>query len=268
MLVHAAGQLGTGSDVAPLIRAADLQHAVVAAVQLGEVVALQQRVGEFGVGNALAIAIDTLLHRFLFDHGIHREVLADVAQEFQRAHAGEPVVVVGHDGRVGAFEIEEGRDLAANLVDPAGDDFGRVELALGSLETGVANHAGGTAHQRDRLVASLLEAFQDQHRHQMAQMQRIRRGVEAAIQRDRSLREHFIERVCIGGLGNQATRMQILQKGGLVHHDTLQIKRPAPCAPREHKPRILARKPARSTARHQRGFVGAGLGLRCSGASG
>jgi hypothetical protein len=89
--------------------AADLQHAAVALVEFGEVVALQQAVGELGVGNALVFAHQALLHRFLLDHGIDREVLADVAHEFEAVHAAEPVVVVGHHRRIGAFEGEEGR---------------------------------------------------------------------------------------------------------------------------------------------------------------
>jgi hypothetical protein len=45
-LVQAARQVGAGDDVAPLVGAADLQHAAVALVEFGEVVALQEAVGE------------------------------------------------------------------------------------------------------------------------------------------------------------------------------------------------------------------------------
>jgi hypothetical protein len=55
-------------------------------------------------------------------------------------------------------------DLAADLVDPGGDDVRCVQLALGGLEARVADHAGGAADQGDGLVAGFLEALEDEHR--------------------------------------------------------------------------------------------------------
>ena len=180
-LVEAAGEVDTRRDVAPLIRAADLQLAAIAFVQLGKVVALQQTVGKLGVGNALFVAADALLNRFLLDHGIDREVLADVAQELQCAHAAKPVVVIGHDRRIRTFEVEEGGYLTADFIDPAGDDVRCVELAFVGLETRVANHPGCAADECNWLVSGHLKALEQEHRHQMPEVQAVRRWVEAAI---------------------------------------------------------------------------------------
>ena len=112
-------------------------------------------------------------------------MLADIAQKIERAHAAEPVIVVGHDRRVRTVETEERRDLSTDVLNPAGDDFGRIQLALGRFETRIADHAGCAADQRNRLMSRLLEALQHQHRHQMSEMQTIRRRVEPTIQPDR-----------------------------------------------------------------------------------
>ena len=219
--MQAASQVGAGDDIAPLVGTADLQHAAVALVEFGEVVALQQAVGELGVGNALVFAGQALLYGFLLDHGVDREMLADVAQEFEAVHAAEPVVVVCHDGRVGAFKLEEGLDLLADVADPGGNHVRRVELAFGRLEARVADHAGGAADQGDRLVAGFLEALEDEHRHQMAEVQAVGRRVEAAIERYRFLSQQLVERLGVGDLGDQAALVQILDEGGLVHGKTL-----------------------------------------------
>ena len=260
----AARQVGAGDDIAPLVGTADLQHAAVTLVEFGEVVALQQAVGELGVGNALVFAGQALLHGFLLDHGIDREMLADVAHEFETVHAAEPVVIVGHDGRVATVELEEGLDLAANLVDPGGDDVRRIELALGGLEARVADHAGGAADQRDGLVAGFLEALEDEHRHEVAEVQAVRRRVEAAIERYRFLSQQFVERLGVGDLGDQAAILQILDEGGLVH--CVFSTRQAPGAPKFQLP-ILAEPTAdrtlpkafRTGLEHEKSFTISGL---------
>ena len=216
-LVQAAGEVGAGRDVAPLVRTTDLQHAVVASIEFRKVVTLQQAVRELGVRNALLVAVDALLYRFLLDHGVDREVLADVTQEIERTHRTKPVEVVGHDGRVGAVEVEKGGHLPANLVDPAGDDVGRVELAFGCLEAGVADHAGGAANQRDRCMPGLLETLEQQDRHQMAEMQAVGGRVEAAIERHRGFIQEFVQCGGIGDLGDEAAGVQVPEQGGLVH---------------------------------------------------
>ena len=103
-LVQTAGQVDTGSDVAPLVGTADFQNRAVAFVQFGKVVALQQGIGEFGEGNTHIVALDTLFDRFLVQHGVDGEMLADVAQEVEAVHAAEPVGIIGHNGRIVAIK--------------------------------------------------------------------------------------------------------------------------------------------------------------------
>ena len=132
----------------------------------------------------MVFAFDTLFHGFFGEHGVHGEVFTDVTQEVEAVHAAEPVGVVGHDGGVFAVEFQEGFELVADAFHPTGHGFGCVQAAFGGFEAGVANHAGGTAHQGNRGVACVLEAAQHQHGQQVADVQAVGGGVEAAIEGD------------------------------------------------------------------------------------
>ncbi|MNE74712.1 hypothetical protein D3C80_1708080 [compost metagenome] len=92
--MQTTGQVDTGGDVTPLIGAADLQRHAVQFIQTGKVITLQQVVREFGKGDALIVAVQTLFDRFLVDHLIDGEVLADVTQEGQHIHVAKPVIVI------------------------------------------------------------------------------------------------------------------------------------------------------------------------------
>ncbi len=190
ILMQTTGQIDTGGDVAPLIRTTNLQRHTVQLVQAGEVITLQQIIGELGKGDALIVTVQTLLHRFFVDHLVNREVLADITQEGQHVHAAKPVVVVGGDGAVAAaIEVEEWRHLLADLFNPFVDGFTGIKFTLCGFEARVANQAGCTTDQRHRLVAGILKTLQAEQRYQMAQMQAVSSGVKAAIERNWPLRQ-------------------------------------------------------------------------------
>ena len=182
--MQAAGQVDTGSDVTPLVGAADFQNRAVAFVQFGEVVALQQGVGELGEGNAHIVAPDALFDGFLVQHSVDGEMLADVAQEVEAVHFAEPVGVVRHNGGVFAFKAQKRFQLVADAFYPAGNGFGGIQAALHRFEAGVANHTGRAAHQSNRRMPRLLETSQSQYRQQVADMQAVGGRVEAAIEGD------------------------------------------------------------------------------------
>ena len=154
-----------GDDVAPLIRAADLQPAAVPPVQLHVVVGLQQHVAELGVGDALAL--EPAPDGVSVQHDVDRKVLADVAQEFDRAQLGRPGQVV-LDNRAGGriVEVDEPLQLPADAFGPVGDGVGGVESALAGVAR-VADHAGRSPGQHDRPVPGPLEPPHPQQRDQV-----------------------------------------------------------------------------------------------------
>ena len=86
-------EVGAAREVAPLVAAARLQHAVVLAVELEVVEALQDLVAELGVADA-RVGVEAGRDRVLLEHRADAVVLADVAQEVDRAEARRPVEVV------------------------------------------------------------------------------------------------------------------------------------------------------------------------------
>src|SRR5690606_27400272 len=174
LAVEPAGQVDATGDIAPRVAAADLEGAVVAAVELGKIVGLQQGVGELGEGNALPLPLDALLDGLLLDHGVDGKVLAHVAEEIEDGEFPGPVQIVHHQGGSGTpVEVDELVHLAAQALGPACDHLGSVELALLGLEAGVANQPGGATHQGDGPVASELEAAQGEQRYEAAYVQAV-----------------------------------------------------------------------------------------------
>ena len=164
-----AHQFGAGGEVAPLVGAARLQRAAVAAEQLEVVHALQHLVAELGVRDAL-VGVEAARDGVLGDHGAEPEVLAHVAQQLDRGHVLGPVEVVDHARGVVALEGHVRLDLRADALHPLVDEVHGVEHAV-ALILGVADEAGGAAHEQQRLVAGVLEPTHGEDLHEVADVQ-------------------------------------------------------------------------------------------------
>ena len=105
--VDAAPELHPVDDVAPLVRTAHLQAALMAARQLQEVVGLEDHVVEFEEAERL-FAVQTLFHAFEAEHPVDREVAAVITEKGDVFEFVQPVRVVDHDGVGRAIaEIQE-----------------------------------------------------------------------------------------------------------------------------------------------------------------
>ena len=105
--VHAAHEFGSGGDVAPLVATAHLQHAIVMFVQVVEIVALDELVGELGKRHTVAgFTTQTLLDRVLGHHIIHGNSLAYFTRKVDEREILHPVVVVHHNRREFARRIK------------------------------------------------------------------------------------------------------------------------------------------------------------------
>lgn len=208
-----ADQVGAGGDVAPLVGAADLQLAALLAPQPVEVVGLQQHVAELGVRQP-GFALEPRAHAVLRDHHVDREVLADLAQEVEVVERHGPVGVVHQFCRIRAVEVQQLRELGLDRRDVVFELFPGQQVALGRLAGGIADHPGGAAGQRQRLVAGELEAAQHQLAHQMPDVQAVRGRIEAAVERDRPLGEPLAQAVEIRAVGDQVA---VFEVGDQVH---------------------------------------------------
>jgi hypothetical protein len=152
-------QLDAVDDVAPLVGAAELELGLVPAVELQEVVGLQDHVVELEEGER-RLARKPLLHTLEGKHAVDREVPAVLAQKAEVLDAGEPVVVVHHE--CVRRPVTERDELLEDLRDPR-DVL--IDLLLGHQHArrvlaGRVAHLGRPAtYEHDRLVpASLVVA--------------------------------------------------------------------------------------------------------------
>ncbi len=197
---HAAAELDAVDDVAPLVRAAELEDAAVAAVQLGEVVGLQDHVVELEEGQ-LVLALEAQLDRIHRQHAVDGEVAADVAQEIDVVERRQPLGVVDHD-RVG-LALAEGDEVGEGLAQAllvGLDLLVGEELAHVVLAGRVADPGRAAAHERDRPVAGLLEPAQHHDRDEVADVKARRRAVESDIGGDRAPGGLGVEALGVGEL--------------------------------------------------------------------
>ena len=209
--VGAADQVDAGGDVPPLVGGAVLQRHAVVAVEVEEVHRLQQHVAELRVADP---GLEPPSHDVALEHPVHREVLADVAQEVDRGQARRPVVVVDDRGGVRAVEADERLDLPAYPLAPVLDRVERVQRPLRALLR-VTDHAGGAADQDVRRVAGQLQPTRGGELDEVAHVQARSGRVEADIEPHAPGREGLAQRAEVGRVGDQAAPHEVVEKGGV-----------------------------------------------------
>jgi hypothetical protein len=98
------------------------------------------------------------------------------------------------------------------------------QVALGRTPAGIADHAGGAACQRHRVMAGELKAPQRELAHEMADVEAVAGGVKAAIERDRSAGQTPAEAVEVGAVRDQIAPLEVFEK---VHGDPGRLSRRA-----------------------------------------
>ena len=187
---EAADEVGAGGDVAPLVGAADLEGAAVLFVEVVEVVALENLVGELREGHGVRLGVQALLDGILGEHGLHAEEGADLAQEGEDGVVLVPIIVVHHDGGVGgAVEVEEAREVLLDALEVLLELVDGEEVALGGAAGGVADHARGAADEGDDAVAGALELREGLDGDVVAGLEAGGGGVEADVEGLRLLEE-------------------------------------------------------------------------------
>ena len=100
-----------------------------------------------------------------------------------------------------------------------GDRFGREEGALGRLETGIADHAGRTARERDDAMPCAPKPAQHEEPDEVAEVEAVGGRVEADVkgERGRAGREEPFQFFAIGHVGDQSAPMEFRKDGGSGH---------------------------------------------------
>jgi hypothetical protein len=142
-------------------------------------------------------------------------MLADIAQHLDPVQFRQPRGVVEHDGvrctlAIAQHLCEHAADARLVGLDLR-DAADRAHLVLAG---GVTDHGGAAAHQRDRLVAGLLQPVQHHHGQEVADMQRWCGAVVPDIGGRLALGRERVQSLEVRALVNEAALLQHIQKIG------------------------------------------------------
>jgi hypothetical protein len=199
-------------DVAPLVRAAQLQVAAVVDVEPEEVVRLEEHVAELGEGDPDVGALEARSDGLLGDHLVHREVLPNVAEEVEQGQGPQPRRVVQEQRRaLPRFfgELEVPGELLANRGDVGGELGVAQERALVDAAAGIPDDAGAPSGDDERPVPGELEASQRDQLQEVPDVQAPRRRVEPDVGGDAAAVQPLEDRL-VGDLVHDATEREVL----------------------------------------------------------
>ena len=204
-----ADELGARQHVGPLVVAAELHVAAVVLVQVVEVVGLHDHIVELEEAEAL---LHSLLVALGTKHVVDGELSADFTEQFDVIELQEPVRVVDHD-RFAFAELDESLHLSLEAVTVVLDGLRRHHGTHVGTTGGVADIAGAATDQNDRLVARHLQSLHEAERHEVADMEGVRRRVEADVEGGFPFVDEFLDFVFIRHLGNKAAGNEFVIDG-------------------------------------------------------
>ena len=180
---EAFDEMNARGAVAKLISAAELEINIMGAEKVEEIVALDEGVAKFGIGDAGAAFADAFLDKLAVKKLGHTESFADFAEERKELDIFEPIVIVKDNG-IGRG-VGDPDDLFGESGLVAFDFVEVFKVAFGGI-FGVANLAGGTTNEIVRSITVTDEACAHHEGGEMADMKRIGAWVGAPIEIMRS----------------------------------------------------------------------------------
>ena len=158
-----------------------MQSAAIAAIELEEIIGLQQHVVEFDKAQSL-FPIKPGLHRLESQHPVDCEMAADVAQEFHVIQFVQPVGIVDHRRIRGPVAVGYvSRKHRADTVGVGMYLLDREHLAHLVLAGRVAYFGCAASHQRNGPMTGFLKPAQQHDLHQIANMERRSRQIIANV---------------------------------------------------------------------------------------
>ena len=123
-------------------------------------------------------------HAFAGSHLIDGDVFADVTQELQQRDRLGPVPVVDQHPTFGIAEVDDPAQLLLDRCHVGAQRLVVEQIALLGTPAGIADHAGRSAGERDRLVPGVLEPTQHDQTDQVADVQTVGGGVAPVVDAD------------------------------------------------------------------------------------
>ena len=165
-----------------------------------EVVGLHDHVVEFEERQALFPAFFVAFGR---QHAVDTEMDAHFAEHLDVIQAQEPVGVVDHEG-LAVGKVDKAGHLLPEAVDVVLNEFRGQHLAHGILARRIANHARAAAQEGDGTMAGALHVGHGHEGDKVADVQAVRRGIEADIKRDLFFFEQLTDFVFVRQLRDKA----------------------------------------------------------------
>ena len=190
-----ADEFRSRGDVTPLVGTAHLQFAVFGFVEVEEVVALEQLVGELCEGESVAcFSVEAFFDAVLRHHVVHGDVFSDFACEVEEGEVLHPVVVV-HEfrsvRRVGV-KVQEVCELFFDTCHVVAECFLVEEVSLGAFSGGVSDHTRGAADEGEGFVTGLLEVAEHHHAAEVSDVQGVGGRVNADVGSCHPFGKHFV----------------------------------------------------------------------------
>ena len=200
----AANQLRAAEHIRPLVVAAELHVAAVMLEQVVKIIRLHDHVVELEERQALFHALLVALGA---QHVVDREACANVAQQLDIVELQQPVRVIDHDG-LALAEVDEAFHLLFEAVAVVLDDLRRHHRAHVRPAGGVSDIACAAANEDDGAISRHLEPLHEAKCHEMADVQRVRRGVKANVECGLAVIDHFANFRLVGHLRDEPARLQ------------------------------------------------------------
>jgi len=90
--------------------------------------------------------------------------------------------------------------------------LGPVQVALGAPPARVADQAGGAADHRDGMVPRELQPAHRNQLDQVAEVEALRRRVEAAVEADRVSGQHGAQAIGVRAVGDKASPVEVVEE--------------------------------------------------------
>lgn len=176
-------------QITQLVAAAELNLAAVHLVEVVEVIRLEHLVGELGQAHAVR-ALQPGLHAVPTQHGAHPEVPPDLRQEAHHVPVLVPAQVVQYShgaqlpGAILEIELVVGENPLDALPDAAGVLLRSLRgqtLPLARFPARVSDLRRGSSEHSQDVMAGIPEVQEADESEQIAHMEAVGGGVEAAV---------------------------------------------------------------------------------------
>lgn len=194
-----ADEVDARCAVAELVGATELEVDAMGAIEMKEIVTLDEGIAEFGVGDAGAASANAFLDKLAVEELGHAEAFADFAEEGENFDIFEPVEII-EDFSVGC-RVGDANDLSGERALIERKFVEGFEVAFGGV-FGVANLASGAADKEVGLIAMTDKAGAHHKGGEVTDVKTVCGRVGAPVEAVRFFVEEF--GVFDGALGDEA----------------------------------------------------------------